>query len=81
LFEALAPLKSELTDALGVPFTIVRNGTDTIHLSLPELPADPENRADWERQHQWLAANMAAAKRVFEPCFEAIGAFHPIKAR
>jgi len=81
LFEALAPLKSELTDALGVAFTIVRTGTDTIHLSLPELPADPENRADWERQHQWLAANMAAAKRVFEPCFEAIGAFQPIKTR
>ena len=80
-FDALASMTAELTDALGFPFKIAREGTDTIHLSLPELAADPEDRTDWERQHQWLATNMGAAKRVFEPCFERIGAFGPVEAR
>lgn len=38
------------------------------------LTADPLNRADWERQHTWLAERLEAFFRVLSPRVKAMGA-------
>lgn len=65
-FHLLHAQKSEIESELGyaLDWEELPDGRDT-RISTPLNGIDPEDRADWPRQHDWLAARLNELYRVF----------------
>jgi hypothetical protein len=68
LFHLLAEQKADIERELGfsLDWEELPAGQDSrISISLDD--ADPENEADWTRQHEWLAQRLNEMHRVLAP--------------
>ena len=65
-FHLLHAQKAQLQAELCYPldWEELPEGKDT-RISAPLNDTDPENRADWPRQHEWLVARLNDFYRVF----------------
>jgi hypothetical protein len=65
-FGLLQRQRAAIEEALGYPldWDALPEGQDS-RISVSLENADPENTADWKRQHEWLAARLTDIYRVF----------------
>ena len=79
-FHLLHAQKAEVEEELGyaLDWEELPEGKDT-RISMPLGDTDPENQADWPRQHDWLVARLNDLHRVFVHRVKALdaGAWQP----
>lgn len=77
--ERLIAQREELEMAFGAALDWSRNREGVMSKIVARIPvADPNDRADWPRQHAWMVDHLIRMERVFGPLVtEALASYEP----